>query len=170
MNRRWVISSIIIDGYNLIGISHRDLENERQRLVERLVEYKNLKGHDITVVFDGWKNGSGEENQSVVGGVRVIYSRLGEKADSVIKRMISSDKRQWIVVTSDRDIADHAWRCGSVAVSSDEFSRLLEKIDTAITGEFELLEEEEDYESEKKGSPRKLSKKEKAKRRTISKL
>lgn len=138
-------------------------------LVERLVEYKNLKGHDITVVFDGWKNGSGEENQSVVGGVRVIYSKLGEKADSVIKRIVSSDKRQWIVITSDRDIADHAWRCGSVAVSSEEFQNVFEKSGKVDSGDFDLLEEE-DYEPEKKGSPRKLSKKEKAKRRAISKL
>ena len=105
----------------------------------------------------------------MVGGVRVIYSKLGEKADSVIKRMISSDKREWIVVTSDRDIADHAWRCGSVVVSSEEFQNVLEKPGRIDSGDFEFLEEE-DYEPEKKGSPRKLSKKEKAKRRAISKL
>ncbi|MBU4321109.1 MAG: NYN domain-containing protein, partial [Nitrospinae bacterium] len=58
------MSSIIIDGYNLIGIHHKDLESQRQRLVERLAEYKKIKGHYITVVFDGWKSGSGEESHS----------------------------------------------------------------------------------------------------------
>lgn len=120
-------------------------------------------------MFDGWKSGGSDENKTIVGGITVIYSRLGEKADSVIKRIISSDKRQWFVVTSDRDIADHAWRCGSVAVSSEEFQNVFEKSGKIDSGDFELLEEE-DYESEKKGSPRKLSKKEKAKRRAISKL
>ena len=42
-NRRCVIASIIIDGYNLIGIHHKDLESQRQRLVERLAEYKKLR-------------------------------------------------------------------------------------------------------------------------------
>ncbi len=137
--------------------------------MDNLAEYSKIKGHDITVVFDGWKSGGGEENQSIVNGVSVIYSKLGEKADSVIKRIISSDKRQWIVVTSDRDIADHAWRCGSVAVSSEEFQNIFERSERIDSGDFEFLEEE-DYESEKKGSPRKLSKKEKAKKRAISKL
>ncbi|TAL24183.1 MAG: hypothetical protein EPN94_07850 [Nitrospirae bacterium] len=163
------MASIIIDGYNLMGIHHKDLEAERQRLVEKLAEYRKIKGHEITVVFDGWKSGSGEENQSVAGGVRIIYSRLGEKADSVIKRIISSGKRQWILISSDREITDHAWRCGSVAVSSEEFQNVLERSGRVDSGDFELLEEEE-YESEKKGSSRKLSKKEKAKRRAMNKL
>lgn len=120
-------------------------------------------------MFDGWKNGSGVENRSVVGGVIVIYSRLGEKADSVIKRIISSDNnRQWIVVSSDRDIADHAWSCGSVAISSEEFLNGIEKSGN-VAGDFALLEEDEDV-SRKKGNPGRLSKKEKTKRRALNKL
>ncbi|MFZ3122931.1 MAG: NYN domain-containing protein [Thermodesulfovibrionales bacterium] len=163
------MSSIIIDGYNLIGIHHKDLESQRQRLVERLAEYKKIKGHDITVVFDGWKSGSGEESHSVTGGIKVIYSRLGEKADAVIKRIISSEKKQLIVITSDREIADHAWANGSVVVSSDEFSDILGKPLKVETGEFDMIGEDE-YEMPKKGSPRRLSKKEKAKMRALSKL
>ena len=168
-NRRCDIASIIIDGYNLIGIHHKDLENQRQRLVERLAEYRKIKGHDITVVFDGWKSGSGEESHSVTGGIKVIYSRLVEKADAVIKRIVSSEKKQWIVITSDREIADHAWANGSVVVSSDEFSDILGKPLRVEKGEFDLIDEDE-YEPPKKGSPRRLSKKEKAKTRAMSKL
>ncbi|MDP3260976.1 MAG: NYN domain-containing protein [Thermodesulfovibrionales bacterium] len=158
-----------MDGYNLIGIHHKDLESQRQRLVERLAEYKKIKGHNITVVFDGWKSGSGAESHSVTGGIKVIYSRLGEKADAVIKRIISSEKKQLIVITSDREIADHAWANGSVVVSSDEFSDILGKPLKVETGEFDMIDEDE-YEPPKKGSPRRLSKKEKAKMRAISKL
>lgn len=104
-----------------------------------------------------------------MGGVRVIYSRLGEKADSVIKRMVSSDRREWIVVTSDRDIAAYAWAYGSVAVSSEEFLAILEKPEKIASGDFDFIEEEE-YESQKKGSPKQLSKKEKARRRALNKL
>ncbi|MDI6744745.1 MAG: NYN domain-containing protein [Thermodesulfovibrionales bacterium] len=164
-----MIASIIIDGYNLIGIQHKDLESQRQRLVERLAEYKKIKGHEITVVFDGWKSGSGNESHSVTGGIKVIYSKLGEKADAVIKRIVSSGKKQWIVITSDREIADHAWANGSVVVSSGEFSDILGKPLKVGEGEFDLIDEDE-YEPTKKGSSRRLSKKEKAKMRALSKL
>lgn len=164
-----MIASIIIDGYNLIGIQHKDLESQRQKLVERLAEYRKIKGHEITVVFDGWKSGSGDESHSVTGGIKVIYSKLGEKADAVIKRIVSSEKKQWIVITSDREIADHAWANGSVVVSSDEFSDILGKPLKVETGEFDMIDEDE-YEPPKKGSSRRLSKKEKAKMRAMSKL
>jgi predicted RNA-binding protein with PIN domain len=137
--------------------------------VERLAGYRKIKRHEITVVFDGWKSGSGDESHSVTGEIKVIYSRLGEKADAVIKRIVSSEKRQWIVVTSDREIADHAWASGSVVVSSEEFSDILGKPLKVETGEFDLINEEE-YEVPKKGSSRRLSKKEKAKMRAMSKL
>ncbi len=83
--------------------------------------------------------------------------------------MISSDKRQWIVVTSDRDIAGHAWAKGSVVVSSGEFLNVIERRGRIEAGEFEPLDEEE-YELPKKGSPRRLSKKEKVKKRALGKL
>lgn len=162
------MSSIIIDGYNLIGICHKNLEAERQKLIKTLSGYKKIKGHDITVVFDGWKSGC-EENTSLIGGIRVIYSGLGEKADSVIKRTISSKKIPWIVITSDRDISNYAWSKNSIVISSDEFRDVLDKQDETPTGKFELIEDD-GVEPKKKGSPRMLSKREKAKKRALSKL
>jgi predicted RNA-binding protein with PIN domain len=137
-------------------------------LIDSLIEYRKIKGHDITVVFDGWKNGEAKEHQSFTGGIKVIYSRIGEKADSVIKRIISSDRREWIVVTSDRDIANHAWASGSVPISSEDFLKSVEKRIPSSSDE-----EERDNEygmSQRKGNPRKPSKKEKAVRRALSKL
>lgn len=162
------ISSIIIDGYNLIGIHHRDLEQQRNNLMEMLAEYKKLRGHDIILVFDGWKSGSSKEESFMIDGIKVIYSRLGEKADSVIKRLVHSEKRKWIVVSSDRAVSDHTWRHESVAVSSDEFMNAIEKNRKFVEGEYEPLEEERYL--HKKGSPRTLSKKEKEKKKVLSKL
>lgn len=137
-------------------------------LIDSLIEYRKKKNHDITVVFDGWKTGEGQESQSVTGGIKVIYSRIGEKADSVIKRIISSDRREWIVVTSDRDIANHAWASGSVAVSADDFLNALERKETSYFGEEEY--DEEYIETRRKGNPRKPSKKDKAILRALHKL
>jgi len=136
------------------------------------VKYHKRKGHDIAVVFDGWKTGGAQENHSIVGGVRVIYSRLGEKADSVIRRMVFSDRRGWVVVTSDRDVAATAWAAGAVPISSADFMTVLEKrcVDRVTCEEGDEEQEEEYFRPARKGNPKKLSKKEKAIRKTLSKL
>lgn len=138
--------------------------------INSLIEYKKRKGHDITVVFDGWKTGGGQENRSVVAGVKVIFSRLGERADSVIKRVISSDRREWIVVTSDRDIASHAWSSGSIPVSAEDFLIAIEREVIVPDLTEEGYNDEEYIEPRRKGNPRRLSKKEKATRRALNKL
>lgn len=168
MLRRCSISSIIIDGYNAIGIHHGDLRKEREKFIESLIDYRKRKGHDITVVFDGWKTGEGQEGQSVIGGIRVIYSKIGEKADDVIKRIIVSVKRQWIVVSSDRDIANHAWAAGSIPAPAEDFLRVLDRKEISSgSGE---RDDDEDIISHRKGNPHQLSKKEKAVARALSKL
>ena len=137
-------------------------------LIDSLVEYRRRKGHDITLVFDGWKTGEGKESQMVTGGIRVIYSKIGENADSVIKRIISSDRREWIVVTGDRDISHHAWAVGSVPVSTEDFLKVVEREESS-----DSVYEEYDQEyisPPRKGNPRKQSKKEKAITRALSKL
>jgi uncharacterized protein len=138
-------------------------------MVRLLVEYRKMKGHDITVVFDGWKSGGRSEATTKTGGVRVIYSRLGETADSVIKRIIEKDKREWIVVSSDRDIAAHAWSHGSVALPAAEFHAVLRKASASISGAYEPLDDYDDVPG-RKGNPRKPSKKEKALLRALKKL
>jgi len=138
-------------------------------LIESLIEYHKKKGHDITVVFDGWKTGGAQENHSVIGGIKIIYSRLGEKADSVIRRIISSDRRGWAVVTSDREIAAHAWTSGAVPISSEDFMNAIEK--RRIGNEILYEDDDEEYmKPRRKGSSRKLSKKEKAIKKILSKL
>ena len=165
------MASIIIDGYNLIGTAHGDLAKERDELIRALSVYRKTKGHDITVVFDGWKSGGRHEETLTTGGIRVIYSRLGDTADTVVKRTISSDRREWIVVSSDRDIASHAWSAGSVPVPSDLFLRALGRAATEDPGCCDSSGDEDDTSSVgMKGSPRMLSKKERALRRALNRL
>jgi predicted RNA-binding protein with PIN domain len=157
------MAGLIIDGYNLTGILRGDLQRERQRLIETLAAYKKKKGHDITVVFDGWKEGRGHQSRTTEGGVTVIYTGLGEKADSVIKKAVSKSQATMIVISSDREIQRHAWSHGSTPIDSDLFLRVVEGYDA--------IEEKEDYYQERgKGNPRRPSKKQKAINRALSKL
>jgi len=146
------------------------LKRHREMLIESLIAYRQKKGHDITAVFDGWKTGEGREMHSVVGGVRVIYTRIGEKADAVIKRIISSVKREWIVVSADREIADHAWAAGSIPVAAEDFLQALER--SGNIGIHDELAEDVDDSSvcRRKGNPRQLSRKRRAVARALSKL
>lgn len=153
----------------MTGTDHRDLGAERERLIRLLAEYRKIKGHDITVVFDGWKTGGSREESFKSGGIRVIYSRLGEIADLVIKRIIEKDKREWIVVSSDRDIAAYAWSHGGVALEAAQFRMLLLKASTSFSGDYEPLDEQDSL-PDRRGNPRKPSKKEKALRRVLKKL
>ena len=150
---------------------HKELETERNKLVDLLIEYRKRKGHYIVAVFDGWKAGGATESSSVRGGVRIIYSRLGEKADSVIKRILSTERREWIVVSSDREIASHAWSLGSTPLPSEEFLPFLRS--KARDDREEDWPEGEDDEEEgipRSGNPNRLSKRERAVRRALGKL
>lgn len=77
------------------------------------------------------------------------------------------------MVTSDRDIADHAWSMGSIPVSSEDFLHAIRLSNlSGIDKEyFEDTYDDEEYdEPRRKGSPRQLSRKGKAIKRAISKL
>ena len=144
---------------------------QREILVESLIEYGKRKGHTITVVFDGWKTGEGKESRSVTGGITVIYTRIGENADSVIKRIVSSVKREWLVVTSDRDIANFVWASGSIPVPAEAFLGYLGKRESPFSDYSEEEVSEEEYrEPQRKGNPRQLSRKEKAVMKALGKL
>lgn len=163
---------ILIDGYNLIGIAHKDLEKERNSLIQKLYEYAEIKEHKVTVVFDGWKNGQREESKSKSGNVTVIYSRIGDTADHVIKKIISSSSQPWIVVSSDREISIFASGKNLVSISSDEFeSKLYQALDDEYC-ENKIMEDEETdlFSLTSRKSHKKLSRKERKKILALNKL
>lgn len=172
------MAGIIIDGYNVIGIMHRDIEASRKSFIEFLIAYSKKSGNEVTVVFDGHKGGSQFEETMVTGGVKVIYSRLNEKADDVIKRIISEDRREWIVVSSDRAIVNHAWSVQSIPIDSDIFYRRAEaRLDISLKAADACAEDgfsKDDYDDEdeppQRGNPRRLSKKDRMIRKGLSKV
>ena len=125
-------------------------------------------------MFDGWKDGAGRETRSVSGGITVIYSGLGEKADSVIKRIISKRQKRWIVVSSDREVESSAWSMSCVPLDSEAFYNVLEKSSQSIPDsgvvEKDYGEDDEDHDLPGKKSSRRLSKKQREIRRVLEKL
>ena len=102
---------VIIDGYNVIRQSSQlqildamELQAGREALLELLALYRSRSHHRITVVFDGWQHGDLKESRDQHQGILIIYSRRGERADEVIKRLLHQERERALVVTSDREI------------------------------------------------------------------
>lgn len=157
---------IIVDGYNLIRrsaflaeLDRQDLAAGREELLRELAPYQAFKRHRITVVFDGREGGYPIEQREKRGGLLVIFSRQGEVADEVIKRLASPGA---VVVTSDRELADAVERAGAIAVDAAAFwAKVEEAAYRRLKGIGEEDEEEEDKHSprpRKKGPARKLPK------------
>ena len=162
------MAKILIDGYNLIGIAHGDLEKARNDIIKQLREYSKIKGYEVTIVFDGWKDGGMNETKIKSQDLTIIYSRIAENADSVIKRIISESQAPWIVVSTDREVSDHALRNDMAAVTSQEFeNKMLSALGQEDVYDFE---DEDALPYSIKGGARKLSKKDKKKIQALRKL
>ncbi|MFQ5681893.1 MAG: NYN domain-containing protein [Candidatus Binatia bacterium] len=164
---------IIVDGYNLIGSEKGltgNLEAKRNRLIQQLRLYQERKDYPITVVFDGWRSGWFEEVEERIGEVIVIYSRRGETADSVIKRLARQKGSGCIVVTSDREVRVAAETNGAVAIYAGEFGAKLRNLDKDFINEAMQPAANRFRDPRKKGNPRKLSKAERKRRERLKKL
>jgi len=123
---------------------------------------------EITVVFDGWQGGWSTEKREKRKGIELIFSKLGEKADEVIKRLVREKGTGVTVISSDRELSRYAEKMAVAAVSSDQFK---EKVENALMkGEKDFQDEEERGGEKKKGPSRMLSKKEKRTRSALKKL
>ncbi|MBI2358876.1 MAG: NYN domain-containing protein [Deltaproteobacteria bacterium] len=164
---------IIIDGYNLIGSErglHGDLEALRRQLIRKLQEYRRRRGYRVTVVFDGWRSGWSHEVEEIADGITVIYSRHGEKADDVIKRLAREKRSSCLVVSSDREVRQAVDRAGAVAIYASDFSAKLENLHREPVEAEEQDNLEVPRKRDKKGNPRRLPKKERRRRERLRKL
>jgi len=168
---------LIIDGYNLIRhspwlslLDARDLEAGREALLQSLADYRQRRlQHKITVVFDGWQGGGLRESRDVYQGVGIVYSRRGERADEVIKRLLAREGRRAVMVSSDRELQDFAESKGATWVAAGQFeSQYLTQAETGSAGE------EEDAPAPrsgiKKGPARRLKKSLRRKKQRLRKL
>jgi hypothetical protein len=174
----WDLSvHLIIDGYNLLHVDRSliqlnpvQLQWERDRLIDQLSAYGKLKQWEITVVFDGWQGGWHTERRERERGVEIIFSKVGEKADEVIKRLARERGAGAMVITSDREISKYAERMAVAVIPSDQFKEKMENASFKTGGGFEKEEEEEGRGLKRKGPSKRLSKKDKRKLTALKKL
>ncbi len=167
---------LIIDGYNLLHVGRsriqlnaEELQRERDRLIDQLAAFRKARSCQITVVFDGWLGGWSTEKKEMKKGIELIFSRLGEKADEVIKRLVKGRGSGAVVVTSDREISSFAEKISAAVIPSAQFKERMELPPAKMEKETEG-DEEEERGLKKKGPSRRLSKKERRARAALKKL
>lgn len=123
---------ILVDGYNIIKRDHsfqtlaaRNLAAARQLLINQLVNRYRHTPHQVIVVFDG--NGANEQTVHD-RRVRIIYSRGGETADSVIARLATTAQtagREVEIFSDDIEVQMSVARQGGGARSAGQLSKHL---------------------------------------------
>ncbi len=171
---------IIVDGYNLIrqskeleALDQTDLQLGRDALIDKLAAYKRIKRHQITVVFDGSSEFSFFGNKGQEKGIKIKFSRHGETADSVIKRMAAREKEKALVVSSDREVADYSNSKGAAVIGSGEFEDKMEMaafMDVKGISEESVADEGWVPTTKKKGPSKRLPKKKRMNRKRLKKL
>jgi uncharacterized protein len=125
----------LIDGHNVIpkvGLQ-LDSPDDEMELVAILQEFARLKRQQVEVYFDGAPVGyDGSRNQ---GTVRVHFVRQGQTADNAIRARLNrmaKDARNWIVVSSDREVQNAARVVHAQYVSAEEFVNSLREVRDSV--------------------------------------
>ena len=123
---------ILVDGYNIIkrdaafqALSAKSLADARQLLVEQLASRYRHTPHQVIVVFDG--DGMSEQTHQE-RRVRIIYSRAGETADSVIVRLANGAKaagREVELYSDDNEVRQSVTRQGGRIGSASQLTQNL---------------------------------------------
>ena len=169
---------IVVDGYNLIRqsgtlsrLDNEDIQLGREALLDKLAAYKRYKRHTITVVFDGANAPPMSQRKMQVKGIKVRFSRGGESADAVIKRIASREREKALVVSSDLALVNFSASKGSATISASEFEEKMEM--AAYISDKGIESEDTDGwipTTKKKGPKKRLSKRKRRDRVKIKKL
>ena len=166
----------LVDGYNVIrrapdlaALERQGLEAARRALCQRLARVAQGSGDTFVVVFDG--AGAGGSGLGPAG-VRVLFSSARESADRVIARMARDGGA---VVSSDRAVRAAAGRVGATAVTAEDFLATLERVEARVSAETSDPVDKDETDEDtprgpRRGNPRRLSKKDRAKARALGRL
>lgn len=138
----------LIDGHNLIprlGL-RLDSPDDEMELVAILQEFCRLQRRAAEVYFDGAP--AGQVRTQKFGAVSAHFVRRGATADSAIIAALWKLKgaaRNWVVVSSDRQVQSAARAAKAQVLSSDEFAAQLRKARSSASareGERQLSDDE----------------------------
>jgi len=169
--------NIIIDGYNyfhfLLGKTNDpmpDFEKGREKIINKLAQYRKYKPNNITVVFDGTDSSNLYRSNNSQQGIKVLFSAQGEKADDVIMDLADYGD---LVVTADREIRNFVEGNGAESITPLEFDNKV-TMSLMMGGSVKDDDGGDAYmrpvSTKKKGNPKRKSKKERRANKFLKKL
>lgn len=119
--------SIIFAWPDLRALHARRMILAREALIQRLTAYHDFADARVVIVFDG--QGSRPRDESLPGGVQVIYSATGQTADAVIERLVAAYApiHDLTVATGDYLEQQTVTTFGAQAVSPEMLLKMVEE-------------------------------------------
>ena len=121
-----MLQHLIIDGYNIINkwpdlikAKDKSMELAREKLNTIIQKYSDFKGIKVTIVYDG----KGPERTETKDNPKIIFSKGGETADTVIEYLVCNHKspEEITVATDDSVQRNFVTSAGAHSVSADDF-------------------------------------------------
>ena len=133
---------LIIDGYNMIGqskelskVARESLEEAREQLLDVIANYNAVVADEIVCVFDAYEQ-SGIEREYMYHGVKTVFTKEKETADSFIERYVyelyNKHTTHITVVTSDMSEQHAIFGSGAYRISSREMWRELKENEVVV--------------------------------------
>lgn len=132
---------LLIDGYNIIfawddlkEIARDNLENARNKLIDRLCNYRGFRQCEIILVFDAYKVKGNKGEVENVHNIKVVYTKEAETADTYIEKASYKLSRKHRVRVATSDGVEQLIILGNGAhrVSANEFLKEIEQVEAAI--------------------------------------
>ncbi len=120
----------LIDGHNLIpklGLRLASLDDEME-LIAILQEFCRLEHKQVEVFFDGAP--APQAGTRKMGALTAHFVRLGSTADNAIRNRLKTlrkSARNWIVVSSDRQVQAETRAVRAEVISSESFAAILKE-------------------------------------------
>ncbi len=121
---------LLIDGYNIIfasselsRLANESLEDARDKLIARVVNYQAVRKTNVILVFDAYKVPGNFREVETVHGISVVYTKEAETADAYIEKTARELTKNYRVkvATSDGHEQIIIFGSGAIRVTAKEF-------------------------------------------------
>jgi predicted RNA-binding protein with PIN domain len=141
---------LIVDGYNIIGawpelrvLKDKDLSAARDKLIEKMAEYKAYSDQRVIIVFDA-QFVTGNEKKLKNHKVEVIFTKKNETADERIEKLaISLNNRRTKIYVATSDYTEQ-WAIfgqGALRISARELLIEMEAIEKRIEKKVKIIQD-----------------------------
>lgn len=132
---------LLVDAYNIIfaweslkAAAADNIDLARAQLVNRLINYRAVKGCELIAVFDAYKVKGGTGSIERVNGISIVYTKEAETADTYIERVSHELAKDHLVrvATSDGPEQMIIVGNGALRVSAAAFEKEVEAVERSI--------------------------------------